>query len=325
MFFRSCQDSKDIREASDELNADPKIQDIPSRLQSSLSTIGTTITSIDNQVTKIQKDGDCFLKNLDDYTKTLVSEIKALREKARHAIKRKQEELLTDLNNISQLCIVLKDDIERSLDTIDKSTKWQANVFVLKKKSSVLPQKVEALFNESVCILKRQQFNFVNDMNIFDSLKGYHSLVEEGSTRLDNMKTQGAESSNRDRSLRTLAGRGEGETVRNPAAQRPSVRTTPYKSTREMDINIRVQTDQTDCSINACCRLSNESLLLADGQNKKLKLVEPSRGNAVKVVETEQPPRAICLIGPHEVAVSIHLCNKQYHTVLIQIRRCNIV
>ena len=97
LFFRSCRDCKDIREASDELNADPAIQDIPELLQSSLCNISTTLKSIDTQVTCVEQEGDGCLKNLDDYTNQLISQIKALREKGKKDIKDKQEKFMSVL------------------------------------------------------------------------------------------------------------------------------------------------------------------------------------------------------------------------------------
>ena len=199
-------------------------------------------------------------------------------------------------------------ELEKSLDKINKSTKWKANLFVLKKKSTVLPQNVEALSNESASIIKGQQFKFVNNMKIFDSLNSFQSLVEDVSTSLQSAKDSCSD---------IRAGTPEGRQVGEPVGEPLSVKKTPPTTSKQEDgINVCVGDALKSCWVRSCVHLTDGSLLLADGNNNSLKLVRTS-GITSTQVKTEQQPISVCCIGPQEVAVSIHLRTKQYQTHLL--------
>ncbi|KAH3883599.1 hypothetical protein DPMN_007559 [Dreissena polymorpha] len=78
--------------------------------------------------------------------------------------------------------------------------------------------------------------------------------------------------------------------------------------------NVRIPSDSVTCDISGICVLPDGQVLVADFDNKRVKLLS-QQYQVVSHWDVNAYPRAICLITPNEVAVAVNDHNSKIHEV----------
>ncbi|XP_060591420.1 uncharacterized protein LOC132746321 [Ruditapes philippinarum] len=77
----------------------------------------------------------------------------------------------------------------------------------------------------------------------------------------------------------------------------------PYKAKKQGMINVKLEKDG-DCIITGICFLENETIIIADSKNKKLKMLNENYEMKNNIALAGYPS-SLCNVGPHEVAVAL--------------------
>jgi len=87
--------------------------------------------------------------------------------------------------------------------------------------------------------------------------------------------------------------------------QSPNIDFTKVKLSRMADINIISATDRLGCNITDLAVLPGDLLLLADNNNKSVKLVDPVSGQLLDQLQLPGTPHGVCLLPGDRAAVTI--------------------
>ncbi|XP_053401908.1 transcription intermediary factor 1-alpha-like isoform X2 [Mercenaria mercenaria] len=92
--------------------------------------------------------------------------------------------------------------------------------------------------------------------------------------------------------------------------------------THSGDINVRTNSDVTECSITGCAVLSNNKLVLVDKNNKKLKVLDMSSKAVTKEKTLDSVPWGIATVPPDHIAATIP---KKKEIWLMETRKLKII
>ncbi|KAH3898019.1 hypothetical protein DPMN_022216 [Dreissena polymorpha] len=81
-----------------------------------------------------------------------------------------------------------------------------------------------------------------------------------------------------------------------------------FKAQGKSEHNVRITSDSNTCWIQAICALPDGQVLVADNDNKRVKLLS-QQYQVVSHWDVNAYPQAICLITPSEVAVAVNISN----------------
>ncbi|XP_045172409.2 uncharacterized protein LOC123534301 [Mercenaria mercenaria] len=87
-----------------------------------------------------------------------------------------------------------------------------------------------------------------------------------------------------------------------------------YKVKSKKEINIKMQNDRTTCSIHDVCQLQDGTIILADGNNRKIKRLDMNY-NIKDHCDLGDSPTGICCTGQNEVAVKMYNNKIQFISV----------
>ncbi|KAH3870310.1 hypothetical protein DPMN_033492 [Dreissena polymorpha] len=96
-----------------------------------------------------------------------------------------------------------------------------------------------------------------------------------------------------------------------------------FKVQGKSEHNVRITSDSNTCRINAICALPDGQVLVADYDNKRLKLLS-QQCQVVSHWDVNAWPQAICLITPSEVAVAVNTSN-MYEVQFITVNQGKLV
>lgn len=176
---RNCQDVKDIIKNLDELSADPGLPTSFIQLEYAIDDISQLVEIIDERLVSIEEKGNVYLKEIEDFAKKLSSRIGELREKAEMEVRNKQKQIISDVKEFRQVCLLSLNEFREHLADSKRCDKRKAHMFILKKECQVWEMKVgksiKDLFSQTR--EKFEEFDFEINESIFSSLEDFTSMV----------------------------------------------------------------------------------------------------------------------------------------------------
>lgn len=274
-FYRSCQEVQLLTEAATGITAKSELRTL---------IIQSTIvkTKLDEMVDKKERNVD----DLREQCKTILSDIEKLRENINSILDKMETKTIEELDKVLEAmdevlqhdlsaCKATKDDLQKSLREIEERMKASDTLTFVSFK------RCEAKLSDARCLLKNMpdsQFTII--------FREYNEICQN---------------------LNTLQALGEFEP--SPwVASLPPIRIGKnhvYKKVGQAkQYDVRLNSDRNTCAIVGCCKLSNGLTVLADCDNKKLKLLN-EKFEIISHYETKGSPYHMCMLGGRRVAVSV--------------------
>ncbi|XP_053390842.1 uncharacterized protein LOC128553691 [Mercenaria mercenaria] len=205
--------------------------------------------------------------SITNYRKELEAELKRLEFESLKEVDAKYNNIERDLRREIKEAEKDIDDLEQSVAKLQKSNRNKAQEFVCVKTAQKKIVTVKSS-TSSTRIQTEVKISFPADIKIKNYLK--------------QLKTLGQ--------------------VSTAEAYRP--RTTVYKVKYKRNINIKLKNEDT-CDIYGSCFIDDDSLLLADLRNRKLKRLNVSTATIIDHLDLPAAPLAVCLTSKQEAAVSL--------------------
>ncbi|XP_053383615.1 uncharacterized protein LOC128549896 [Mercenaria mercenaria] len=231
-----------------------------------------TISEMDNLMKKKQKDIEDNMK-----TKvTFLKEIEAFRKEINEALDRLEQASVTEVDeNCGKMDQELRMELKTIQETLDKLTTCKAEMVSAQRNSS-------------------QQFvNMKISENIISDMK-------KATLRSTNVLKDSMSFERNSEILHFL--RNHESLAKKPLLMKHGL----YEVQSKKSYNVKLNDDVSTCDIWSSCILDSGDILLADYENKKIKLVDCETYRVRNSLKVSTEPQSVCKISNVEAAVSLY-------------------
>ncbi|XP_045198830.2 uncharacterized protein LOC123553148 [Mercenaria mercenaria] len=299
---RLCQDVFYVPEFV-KSNASVSPNEIQKKLQSTDKALTELIENFQRQKQELLKGKADSLQNIRKFRKEINERLDALEKKSIDEIESKLKTLTNEIEKAMSKLQKIGTNVSSARDKLASAGKNLSQTFVYAKRGRQIADDADKSVDEEKAQRREQTVEFTGDQKLISLLEQMTALGGITCTSAGNtqQKVVGKiKNIHQQDPIRPVTKK------ENNASGKLNQKDTLLQTRGKNVYSVKIQSDTSDCSIKSACTLEDGTIILSDGDNKKLKRLDSTTYTVTDYCDLPGTPWQVCIIDKQEVAVCLY-------------------